>query len=106
MSILVLLDKVFERCLNRQLVQHFSVILSKFLSAYRKGYSCECVLLRLLEDWRRALDNKCMVGTVVMDLSKAFDIIPHDLLLAKLVRIGNVTSDVSVISRGVPQGWC
>ncbi|KAL9970070.1 hypothetical protein ACROYT_G022385 [Oculina patagonica] len=59
-SILVLLDKVFERCLNRQLVQHFSGILSKFLSAYRKGYSCECVLLRLVEDWRRALDKKCV----------------------------------------------
>ncbi|KAL9961770.1 hypothetical protein ACROYT_G030788 [Oculina patagonica] len=106
-----------------------SYVVANVLScdAYRKGYSCECVLLRLVEDWRRALDKKCVVGTVVMDLSKAFDIIPHDLLLAKLaaygisphslnvlrsylhdrrqrVRIGNVTSDVSAISRGVPQG--
>ena len=126
-SILVLLDKVFERCLDRQLTQHFSSILSKFLSAYRKGYSCKAVLLHLIEDWRRSLDNKCVVGAVVMDLSKAFDVIPHDLLLTKLaaygvsphslkllesyvhdrrqrVRIEHVKSEVSVISRGVPQG--
>ncbi|KAL9976578.1 hypothetical protein ACROYT_G013899 [Oculina patagonica] len=125
-SILVTLDKVFERCLDRQLAQHFSSILSKFLSAYRKGYSCELVLLRLIKDWKRALDNKCVVGAVIMDLSKAFDVIPHDLLLAKLKAYGvsshslnllssylrgraqrvriHVTSRVSGVYRGVPQG--
>ena len=38
-SILVLLDKVFERCVQKQLVHYFDLHLSKFLSAYRKGYS-------------------------------------------------------------------
>ena len=126
-SILVTLDKVFEKCLARQLSDYFSSILSPFLSAYRRGYSCEAVLLRLIEDWRNALDNKCVVDAVSMDLSKAFDMIPHDLLLAKLaaygvapvslpllhsylrdrsqpVRIDDVTSDVVVFSKGVPQG--
>ena len=97
------------------------------LSAYRRGYSCESVLLRLIEDWRFALDKRCVVGAVIMDLSKAFDMIPHNLLLAKLaaygisssslvllqdylrgrsqrVKIEDVTSDVLPISKGVPQG--
>ena len=87
MSILVTLDKDFEKCLTRQLCDYFSAILSPFLSAYRRGYSCEAVLLRLIEDWTNALDNKCAVGAVSMDLSKAFDMIPNDLLLAKLAAL-------------------
>ena len=51
-SILVTLDKVFEKCLARQLSDYFSSILSPFLSGYRRGYGCEAVLLRLIEDWR------------------------------------------------------
>ncbi|XP_068674420.1 uncharacterized protein [Montipora foliosa] len=62
-SILVLLDKVFERCVQKQLVHYFNPHLSKFLSAYRKGYSCESVLLHLIEDWKGALDKNCVVGT-------------------------------------------
>ena len=76
--------KVFEKCLARQPSDYFRPILSPFLSAERRGYSCEAVLQRLIEDWRNTLDNKCVVSAVSLDLSKAFDMIPHDLLLAKL----------------------
>ena len=34
------------------------------------------------------LDNSQYVGTVLMDLSKAYDLIPHDLLIAKLEAYG------------------
>ena len=64
-SILVLLDKVFERCVQKQLVHYFNPHLSKFLSAYRKGYSCESVLLHLIKDWKGALDKNSVVGTVM-----------------------------------------
>ena len=70
--------------MQKQLVQYFNPYLSKFLSAYKKGCSCESVLLHLIEDWKGALDKNSVVGSVIMDLSKAFDLIPHDLLLAKL----------------------
>ena len=53
---LVLLDEVFDRCVQKQLVHYFNPYLSKFLSAYRKGYSCESVSLHLIEDWKGALD--------------------------------------------------
>ena len=101
MSIVVTLDKVFEKCLVRQVFDYFSSILSPFLSAYGRRYSCQAVLLRLIEDWRNALDNKCVVGAVSMHLSKAFGMIPHDLLLAKLAlkQLEDLTSD-----EGVPQG--
>ena len=41
------------------------------------------MLIRLLEEWRQHLDNK-VVGGVFIDLSKAFNCIPIDLLIAKL----------------------
>ena len=113
---------------EKQLVHYFNPYLSKFLSAYRKSYSCESVLLHLTEDWKGALDKNSVVGTVIMDLSKAFDLIPHDLLLVKLsacgtstyslhllknyltnrrqrVRVEDVTSYVSYVNSGVPRGF-
>ena len=44
--------------------------------------------MRLTEDWKRSLDNKQLVAVISMDLSKAFDTIPHGLLLAKLKAYG------------------
>ena len=42
------------------------------------------VLIRLIENWRQALDNNLFTSAVLMDLSKTFDCIPHDLIITKL----------------------
>ena len=42
------------------------------------------VLLTLLDEWRKHLGNNKTVGGILMDLSKAFDCIPHDILVAEL----------------------
>ena len=67
---------------------HCELYRAPFISAYRKSYSTQQVLIRLLEEWREKLDKKFIVGAVLMDLSKAFDCIPHDLIIAKLAAYG------------------
>ena len=44
--------------------------------------------MRLIENWKEALNENFVVRTVLMDLSKDFDYIPHDLLKAKLYAYG------------------
>ena len=71
--------------------------MSDFISAYRKNYSCESTLLRLTEDWRATLDNKELVAVISLDLSKAFDCVPHELLLAKLKEYGVAEHGVALL---------
>ena len=59
-------------------------LLINFISAYKKSYSSNHVLLRLIKNWKKSRDNKNFVGTVLLNLSKAFDCIPHSLVAAKL----------------------
>ena len=81
-SILDVFSKIYEKVIKNQLVSYFDKYLSPFISAYRKNYSTQQVLIRLLEEWREKLDENFIVGAVLMDLSKAFDCIPDDLIIA------------------------
>ena len=57
-------------------------------SAYRASYSMHHVFLCLTEEWKTNLDNNIIEGEVLMDLSKAFHCISHNLLIAKLAVYG------------------
>ena len=54
-------------------------------------------LLRLLEDWKGALDKNEYVAAVIMDLSKAFDCLPHDILLSQLSAYGLCADSVELL---------
>ena len=102
-------------------------VFSSQISAYRKSYNSQHVLIRLIEEWREYLDKHFVVGAVMTDLSKVFDCIPHNLLIAMLeaygqgekalsciysyltnrsqcVRINDKKSDFQKIISAVPQG--
>ena len=87
-SILSALSKVDERLLSEQISNFMDDKFSPYLCGFRKGYSTQHALLKLLENWRSYLDNKELVGTILCDLSKAFDTLPHDLIIAKLDAYG------------------
>ncbi|XP_069133195.1 uncharacterized protein [Argopecten irradians] len=58
------------------------------VTAFRPGFGCQSTLMRIVEDWRKALDNHEYVAAIPMDLSKAFGCLPHDLLIRKLEAYG------------------
>ena len=108
-------------------LHHFQINFNQISSAYRKRYSTNPVLMKLMENWKTTPDKNLFTKAVWMDLYKAFDCIQHDLFIAKLhgyglsfdnvtslnsylkdrkqnVRINNVFSAFQSILSGVPQG--
>ena len=62
----------------------FEPMLSKYQCRFRKGHSAQHCLIVMVEKWKRGLDNNGVCGALLTDLFKAFDCLPHDLLIAKL----------------------
>ena len=79
-SILPIVSKILERSLEEQLSEYFEKIFNPYLSAFRKGYSCQSVLLAISEEWQSALDRSDHVGAILMDLSKVFDCLPPSVI--------------------------
>ena len=126
-SILPCSSKIFERIMEYQVYEYMYPLLSKYLCGFRKGYSTQYCLLAMLESWRRAIDKRHLAGALLTDLSKAFDCLNHELLVAKLnaygfdissleyiysyltgrehrTKINNSFSEWTDIKSGIPQG--
>ena len=128
-SILPTLSKIFERHIALQMHTYFNKtnILHKTQSGFRQKHSCQTALIHLIDTWIKNIDEGRCVGAVFLDLSKAFDLVDHEILIYKLqlhhfspktlllfksylsdrhqvIHSDNVTSDEMTITSGVPQG--
>ncbi len=102
-SVLPVISKLIERIM--QIKGYIDKYLSIHLCGYRKGYSTQHALIKLLERWKCSLDKKGFAGAVLMDLSKAFDCLDHELLIAKLYAYGFSKSSLNLIMSYLKDRW-
>ena len=87
-GILPVLSKLCERSMLKQISVFFENIFSKNQCGFRKGHSTQQCLLATLEKWERSVDKGKAFGALLTELSKAFDCLDHELLIAKLNAYG------------------
>ena len=128
-SVLPVLSKVLEKHVSDSLTVYLNEnnLLHTTQSGFRSYHSCETALSYMTDSWLNAIDDGNMVGVVLVDFKKAFDLVDHDILLTKLniygirnealswfqsylsqrqqqVSINNTKSSFKSVSCGVPQG--
>ena len=104
-SILPVVSKIFERIMKKQIKSYVDNYLSPYLCGYRKGYNAQYALTTMIEKWKKSLDNKGIAGAILMDLSKAFDTINHELLIEKLGAYGFEESPLTIILNYLSDRW-
>ena len=76
--------KAFERLIYNQINEY----IEHFLTGFRKNHNTQHSLLKMLENFKEALDKGNSVNAIFMDLSKASDTLNHNLVIAKLEAYG------------------
>ena len=87
-SILNTFSTICERYIRNAVIPFVDNFLSVLISACCQTYSSNHLLIRLIENWKQSLDKNKFFGAVLMDLSKAFDCILRELLIAKMHAYG------------------
>ena len=80
------MSNIYEKYNHNSISSYAETILSNLISAYKKPFSSNHVS-----------QDKNFVGTVLMDLTKAFDCIPHDLRVVKLHAYGLSESGITFV---------
>ena len=128
-SILPTVSKLIEKWVEMQFSQYLNEfnLLHKSQSGFRPRHSTESALILMVDSWLKAINEGKIVGCVLVDFRKAFDLVDHEILLRKLkcykcndscvswfesylchrkqrVSLNNNLSSTSKVIHGVPQG--
>ena len=102
-SLLPCISKIFERLMFKQIAEFVENKMSRYLCGFRKGNNTQHALMRLLDKLNKSINKGRKTGVFMMDLSKAFHCISHDLLIAKIHAYGfeNQSLKSSIITQMV-----
>jgi hypothetical protein len=72
----------------------------------KKKYVCQTALIKIIDDWKKALDDNKFIAAILIDLSKAFDCLPYNLLLLKLEAYGLSKNSLTLVQSDYKIGIC
>ncbi len=128
-SILPTLSKLIEKWVQKHIMDYLNNfnLLHQTQSGFRAGHSTESALILMIDNFLRAINQGKLVGCILVDFRKAFDLVDHTILLQKLklykcteqtvkwfqsyleqrsqvVSINGEKSEDMTVQYGVPQG--
>ena len=89
-SVLPVLARLFEKIVARKLSEYCygNNAIPDEQFGFRTKSSCETALIAATDKWLEEVDEGKVVGALLIDMSKAFDAVPHQRLLEDLLEIG------------------
>ena len=85
-SVLPVFSELLERLVYNRLISHINdnKLLYEYQFGFQNGQSTHLAILMLVDKITEALDQGESVVGVLLDFSKAFDTVDHDILLEKM----------------------
>ena len=89
-AIVPILSKILERVVFNQMIQYLTQnsLLHPNHHAYRLGHNTTTALIQMYNGWVKAVESEQLVGACMLDMSAAFDLVDHELLIKKLALYG------------------
>ena len=97
-TILPVLSKVLEKLVHSRFASHFEDVYHNNVFAYRDYHRCDTAILSPTEQFKKELDTHKVISLVSMDPSKAFDTLPHDLIVKKLEDYGGDSKVIYLVT--------
>jgi len=101
------LSKVIEKIVHVQIAQFIEgkSIMNHLQSGFVSGHSTVTPLLKVTDDIREGIDDKKANMLILLDFSKAFDRVHHELLIVKLRNMGFSESVLAWIKDYLTERW-
>ena len=99
-AIIPIFSKVLERVIFNQMIKYLvdNKLLHPNHHAYRADHNTTTALIQMYDTWLQSLEAGELAGVCFLDMSAAFDIVDHSLLIKKLELYGFDNSMTSWIS--------